>query len=230
MKFVKIPGKDFEMSAYQCTQKEWKVIMGSNSSHFKGESLPVETVSFNDVQEFINKLNEKQDRYIYRLPTEEDWEFCCRAGSTTDFCFGDSKEELKEYAWFLYNSECKTHPVGEKKPNDFGLYDMHGNVWEWCDSFYFKNETDPSSYRALRGGAWGSNAQDVRCSGRNFTRAGSRSYFVGFRLARTARNHESLLPSNNSDMSLDEIKKRMWKAYQTKAKRDFLKMWKEVQT
>lgn len=186
MQFVKIPGKDFEMSAYQISQGEWLFEMGSNPSYFKnGSSHPVEQVSFYDVQEYIKKLNEKKDGYTYRLPTEEEWEFCCRAGSDAHYCFGNNDKQLGEYAWFYENSDNKTHPVGEKKPNAFGLYDMHGNVWEWCDSFYYKDETEPGSSRVLRGGSWYNSFQGARSAYRYNYSPGDSSLLIGFRLVRT---------------------------------------------
>lgn len=227
MKFVKIPDKDFEMSVYQTTQLEWQEHIGSTPSYFKGSGhLPVEKVSWNDVQELIFKMNFRKDGYMYRLPTEEEWEYCCRAGSTTDFCFGNSEEELEEYAWFCRNSDNKTHPVGQKKPNAFGLYDMHGNVWEWTDSLW----SPSSSYRVLRGGSWVDFAQFLRSAGRDLGSPGGSDGGVGFRLVRTACIP---VPSNTftlseSNMSLNEVKQRMWKAYQAKAKREFLKMWNEI--
>ena len=104
--------------------------MGDNPSHVKGDDLPVERVSWDDVQEFIRKLNKKEGTDKYRLPSEAEWEYACRAGATTRYSFGDSESKLGDYAWYHENSGDKTHPVGKKKPNPYGLYDMHGNVWE----------------------------------------------------------------------------------------------------
>lgn len=225
MKFTTIPGKDFEMSVYQTTQNDWiKVMSNNNPSYFNGGELPVEQVSWNDVQVFIEKMNAQNDGYIYRLPTEEEWEFCCRAGSTTDYCFGDDAEQLKEYAWYWDNSDRKTHPVGQLKPNAFGLYDMHGNVWEWTDSLW----SPSSSFRVLRGGSWYNVAVYARPAIRIISSPGNANYNIGFRLVRTACNPA---PSNTLTISIkaDEIKKALWKAYQSKAKREFLKMWKEME-
>lgn len=128
--------KDFEMQTSPVTQEQWEGIMGNNPSYFKGKDLPVETVSWDDVQEFIKKLNDKNDGYTYRLPTEAEWEFAARGGTTTAYSFGDDPSQSSDYAWFSKNSEGTTHPVGMKKPNPFGLYDMHGNVWEWVQDEY----------------------------------------------------------------------------------------------
>lgn len=139
--FVEInrgPGTKFEICEAPVTQAQYEMVMGNNPSYFKdsGPDAPVETVSFNDAQAFIKKLNEIQNEYTYRLPTEEEWEYACRAGSTTDYFFGNDESDLKDYAWYCENSDNKTHPVKQKKPNAWGLYDMHGNVWEWTESVY----------------------------------------------------------------------------------------------
>ena len=140
-------------------------------SDFKGLKNPVEMVSWDDCQEFVEKLNAKVGVGKFSLPTEAQWEYACRAGSTTRYCFGDDESGLGEYAWYAANSKSKTHllgethPVGEKKPNAFGLYDMHGNVWEWCqdwyDGDYYANSPtdDPAgpvtgSDRVYRGSCW----------------------------------------------------------------------------
>src|ERR1043165_723952 len=137
--------------------------MGNNPSSFKGEkNLPVDMVSWNDCQAFIKKLREK-DKKLYRLPSEAEWEYACRAGTTTAYSFGDDNSMLGQYAWFSENSEKKTHPVGQKKPNQLGLFDMHGNVWQWCQDLYGdypqKEVVDPTGPEegkqpVLRGGSW----------------------------------------------------------------------------
>jgi formylglycine-generating enzyme required for sulfatase activity len=154
MEFVKIPAGEFQMGSeehscgnpvhrvnipeafymgkYPVTQKQWKAVMGNNPSHFKGDDRPVEYVSWYDVLGFVEKLNELEGTDKYRLPSEAEWEYACRAGTTTRYSFGDSEAKLRKYGWYDGNSRRETHPVGKKKPNPWGLYDIHGNVWEWC--------------------------------------------------------------------------------------------------
>ncbi|MBI1760766.1 MAG: SUMF1/EgtB/PvdO family nonheme iron enzyme [Acidobacteria bacterium] len=162
----KVTLSPFAIGKYEVTQTQWKAVMGAdnNPSRFKGDDLPVETVSWNDANAFIKRLREKTGNPTYRLPTEAEWEYACRAGSTGAYSFGDDASQLGEYAWFDKNSEGKTHPFGQKKPNAWGLYDMHGNVLEWVQDWYGKdyyrqsaNSTDPQGplageYRVLRGG------------------------------------------------------------------------------
>jgi formylglycine-generating enzyme required for sulfatase activity len=155
----------FYMGIYEVTQSQYQAIMGSNPSYFKGDNNPVEQVGWNDAVEFCRRLSQKEGK-TYRLPTEGEWEYACRAGTQTRFSFGDNSSDLGDYAWYTSNSGYQTHPVGQKKPNSFGLYDMHGNVWEWCqdwyDENYYKNSPsidpqgpDSGPYRVLRGGSWG---------------------------------------------------------------------------
>jgi len=133
--------KPFYMGVTEVTQAQYEAIMGANPSTFKGETNPVENVSCKDATEFCKKLSEKT-RQAVRLPTEAEWEYACRAGSKTKFCFGDADEALGDYAWYHANSGGTTHPVGQKKPNAWGLYDMHGNLWEWCSDWYAQNYAD----------------------------------------------------------------------------------------
>jgi formylglycine-generating enzyme required for sulfatase activity/serine/threonine protein kinase len=194
--------KPFYLGVYEVTQWEYERVMGASPSHFKesGNSAPVEMVSWDEAQEFCRKLSalpaEQAAGWVYRLPTEAEWEYACRAGSTSRFCFGDSDDGLDAYAWFGNNSDSKTHPVGLKKPNAWGLYDMHGNVWEWCadwyDSGYYvaSPSSDPQgpssgSDRVSRGGGWLYRPGDCRSSYRDGFSPGIRSFDLGFRVARS---------------------------------------------
>ncbi len=179
----------FYLGKYEVTQGEWKAVTGSNPSRFEGDDrLPVENVSWDDCQEFIAKLNGRKDGYAYRLPSEAEWEYACRAGTT-----GDYAGELDEMAWYRNNSGNKTHPVGKKKPNAWGLYDMHGNVWEWCQDRYHKNyngaptdgtawEAGSDNERILRGGSWCDSAYYCRSANRLCNSPVVRDNYVGFRL------------------------------------------------
>jgi len=156
--------KDFQMLKYEVTQLQWKAVTDSTSNYFSEDDNPVELVTWNDCQSFISKLNELDSDYTYRLPTEAEWEYACRAGTNTRYSFGNNSAELGDYAWYTNNSNGKTHPIGEKKSNAWGLYDMHGNVREWCQDWYeidyYENSpsVDPQgptsgSYRVNRGGS-----------------------------------------------------------------------------
>ena len=138
IEMVKIPGKPYAFGKYEITQKQYQTVMGKNPSKFKGKNLPVENVSWDDAVEFCRKLTIREralerisTNQEYRLPTLEEWEYACRAGTTTRFYTGDSEADLARAGWYRGNSGGKTHPVGQKEPNAFGLYDMHGNVREW---------------------------------------------------------------------------------------------------
>jgi len=143
--------KPFYFGKYLVTQEQWKRIMGSNPSHFKGAKNPVDSVNWEDCQTFLRKLKEKLPSQTFRLPTEAEWEYACRAGSSTNFFFGDSDEPMNEYSWSPNpkdgNNPWATHPVGEKKPNRWGLYDVYGLVLEWCSDWYGpytkSDQTDP---------------------------------------------------------------------------------------
>jgi formylglycine-generating enzyme required for sulfatase activity len=151
----------FYMGKCEVTQGQWQRLMGNNPSNFKGvDRLPVEGVSWYDCQEFLKKAGEG-----LKLPTEAQWEYACRAGTKTQYSFGNGEGQLGKYAWYGGNSGEMTHPVGEKSPNAWGLYDMHGNVWEWCadgfDGNYYSNSPaeDPKGphwkqERVVRGGSW----------------------------------------------------------------------------
>jgi len=190
--------KPFYMSKYQVTQLVWKEVMGNNPSYFGGDSdLPVERVSWNDCQEFIKKLNEMSGGG-YRLPTEAEWEYASRACDTWDE--GDEKE-LDKHAWYRGNSGGKTHEVGRKEPNIWGLYDMLGNVWERCQDWYDENyyngspEKDPVGRSigigpVIRGGSWHSNAERCTSSDRNRYAPGGRDNSLGLRLVRSYNGTE----------------------------------------
>jgi len=186
--------KDYWMQTTETTQGQWGAVMGKNPSHFKGADLPVEMVSWEDCQEFLKKLNEKAKDQLKgkaaTLPTEAEWEYACRAGEKGKWCFGDDEKKLSEYAWYEENSGDKTHPVGQKKANAWGLYDMHGNVWEWCEDWYEKYPseavTDPTGpakgeYRCLRGGCWDFFDGSSRSANRNWDQPTNRYNGVGLR-------------------------------------------------
>jgi formylglycine-generating enzyme required for sulfatase activity len=187
--------KKFAIGKYPVTQEQYQAIMDNNPSHFKNNPTnPVEEVSWHDSQAFCQKINQKTGKK-YRLPSEAEWEYACRAGTQTRYYFGDNEKQLGEYAWYSENSGSKTHPVGQKKPNDWGLYDMSGNVREWCDDSwhdnYKKAPTDGSSWndnhsesspRTLRGGSWYDNSRYCRSANRIRCLADVRYYDIGFRL------------------------------------------------
>ncbi|MCD4702864.1 MAG: formylglycine-generating enzyme family protein [Methanosarcinaceae archaeon] len=188
-------GETFYLGKYPVTQKQWKAVMGNNPSNFKGDDRPVEKVSWDAVQDFINILNEKEGTYEYCLPSEAEWEYACRAGTTTRYSFGDAQSKLREYAWYDKNSGSETHPVGKKKPNPWGLYDMHGNVWEWVQDEWHADyddapddgsswEDDKSSYRVARGGGWFNVSSSCRSANRGNCDPGFGDSGLGFRLLR----------------------------------------------
>ena len=182
--------KAYYMGRYEVTQEQWQAVMGNNPSDVKGAKLPVTDVSWEDCQEFIKKLNAKTDGG-YRLPSESEWEYACRAGTTTAYSFGD-KITLKD-ANYSDSKIGKPVPVGSYKANAFGLHDMHGNVFEWCDDWvgeYPFAVTDPKGpatgdARVLRGGSFNDSASVVRSSHRSDRSPPFRDLLYGFRLART---------------------------------------------
>ena len=184
--------KPYYLGVYEVTQGEYQKVMGKNPSEFKGLTRPVEQVSWEDATEFCRKLSQMDTRFNYRLPTEAEWEYACRAGTTTRYMCGDDLEP--DYGWFKSNSSYQTHPVGETRPNAWGLYDMHGNVFEWCQDWYDSGyygrspSDDPMGSstgrdRVLRGGSWGLNARVVRSANRFPIKPDYRSNFFGFRVA-----------------------------------------------
>lgn len=185
--------RGFYMQTTEVTQGQWKAVMGNNPSYFKncGDNCPVEKVSWNDAQEFIQKLNQREGRELYRLPTEAEWEYAARSGGKNEKYSGSNN--IDQVAWYRSNSNSQTHKVGTKSPNGLGIYDMSGNVWEWCQDWYGEypsgsvtNPTGPSSgsARVLRGGGWISSAAGCRSAYRDRYDPGNRSYSLGFRLLR----------------------------------------------
>jgi formylglycine-generating enzyme required for sulfatase activity len=198
--------KDYYLGVTEVTQGQYEKVMGINPSYFEKRVIrksdssmyPVENVSWEEAVEFCKELSklpeEKKAGREYRLPTEAEWEYACRAGSKTAYNFGANAKALSDYAWFNENSARQTHPVGEKKANAWGLHDMHGNVYEWCSDFYdeypkgaVSNPSGPSkgSLRVLRGGSWGLEAEFCRSSDRNYGFPSFRGNpdGVGFRVA-----------------------------------------------
>ena len=208
--------RDFYLGVYEVTQAQYKKVMGKNPSYFTGDKVaerhpqtgrfvkdvdsanhPVENVSHDDAVEFCRRLSEMPDEKAagrrYRVPTEAEWEYACRAGSNTAFSFGNEAGDLGSHAWYEANSNGMTHAVGGKKPNAFGLYDMHGNVLEWCSDWYDEKyyasspATDPTgpdsgSYRVMRGGSWLNAPFFVRCASRYFYPPVPRETSLGIRV------------------------------------------------
>jgi len=191
--------KAFYLGVTEVTQKQYQKVMGTNPSEFKGPQNPVERVSWAEAVEFCGKLSampaEKTSGHVYRLPTEAEWEYACRSGTTTAYSFGDDASRLGDYGWFRGNSDSSTHPVGEKKPNAWGLYDMNGNVWEWCQDRYGVypggSATDPTgatsgSFRVCRGGGWFHFAGYCRSAYRDWRTPEYRFSYLGFRVLRSS--------------------------------------------
>jgi formylglycine-generating enzyme required for sulfatase activity len=169
----------FKIGKYPITQKQYQAVIGNNPSYFKGdENCPVERVSWHEAVAFCDKLSTLTGRTV-NLPSEAQWEYACRAGSTTKYYFGDNSNQLRDYAWYSENAEGKTHPVGDKLPNNWELYDMHGNVWEWCEDVWHDNYNSApndgtawlkggeQSRRVLRGGSWDNIDYFCRSADRN---------------------------------------------------------------
>lgn len=185
----------FYISKSLVTQKQWKNLMGNNPSSFKGEGLPIDHVSWKEVQEFVKKLNAIENTDKYRLPSEAEWEYACRAGTQTRYFFGNDESKLNEYAWYVENSGRKTHSICRKKPNPWGLYDMHGNVWEWVQDEWHDNynsapsngnawEDGGGSFRVSRGGSWYCDSESCRSASRFRRETENRFGNLGFRLVR----------------------------------------------
>lgn len=198
--------KPFYLGKYEVTQAQWVAVMGNNSSKFKGRNNPVEMVSWDDVQIFIDRLNQKEGHDRYRLPTEAEWEYAARAGMESIFSFGDDAAQLGSHAWYGESWDTGgTHPVGQKQPNAWGLYDMYGNVWELVQDLYGENyyaespSTDPEGpssgeYRVDRGCSWVNAVKYCRSASRYRIIPDGRYMNLGFRLAlspdrQRRRNH-----------------------------------------
>ncbi len=197
----KVTVKDFFIGKYEVTQEQWKAVVKKNPSHFIGDKLPVDSVSWDEAQDFIKKLNKKSGKK-YRLPTESEWEYAARSGGKEELYAGTSKglnketkeNELAEFAWYDVTSEEKTHDVGTKKPNGLGIHDLSGNVWEWVqdrfgNEYYGKSpEENPQGPetggdRVRRGGSWSSSERGVRATFRYGDFTDAKKDFVGFRIA-----------------------------------------------
>jgi len=204
---------DFYIGKYAVTQAQWRAVMGDNPSNFKGDNLPVESLSWNDAQEFIRRLNTQTGK-LYRLPTEAEWEFAARGGNSSGGYKYSGSHTADNVAWYYENAgnrildsnawdydtlvfnNNKSHPVGTKSPNELGIYDMSGNVFEWCNDWYgaysSNAQTDPlgpssGSYRIIRGGCCYDNTRVLRVSSRSASPSDFRDYFIGFRLACSSR-------------------------------------------
>jgi formylglycine-generating enzyme required for sulfatase activity len=188
---VTIP-RPFAVGKYEVTQAEWRAVMGSNPSKFKSDRNPVEMVSWDDAQDFVRRLGTKTGKQ-YRLLTEAEWEYAARAGTTTKYHWGNAFNASKAAGCC---AGLKTEPVGSYAPNAFGLYDMHGNVWEWVEDCWNGNyagaPTDGSAWtsgicrhRVLRGGGWSDLPRNLRAANRNGIGSGMRLIYLGFRVART---------------------------------------------
>ena len=190
--------KSYLLGQTLVTQGQWRAIMGSNPSHFAncGDTCPVENINWNDAQAFATALSKKTGMN-YRLPSEAEWEYAARAGTNTKWSFGDNESELGQYAWYSANSNDQTHPVAQKKPNAWGLYDMHGNAWEWMQDVHHDSysgaPTDGGAWtsggdqarRVLRGGSWNDYPGDLRSAYRNWYTPDFRNTNLGLRIART---------------------------------------------
>ncbi|MDR1728893.1 MAG: formylglycine-generating enzyme family protein [Acidobacteriota bacterium] len=176
--------EDFYIGKHEVTQAQWRAVMGNNPSYFKGDDLPVEQVSWDDVQEFIRRLNAQTGKN-YRLPTEAEWEYAARGGSRSRGYKYSGSNAVGDVAWYGENSGMMTHPVGTKNANELGLYDMSGNVWEWTGDYYNSNYSRSRSgpLRVFRGGCWIYDARGARVSIRFGVEPGSRGGNLGFRLA-----------------------------------------------
>ena len=183
---------DFMIGKTEVTQELWQAVMGNNPSYFNGNNLPVECVTWYDCQEFIEKLN-RLTGLNFRLPTEAEWEYAARGGNKSQGYIYSGSNDIGSVAWYDDNSSLKTHAVATKSPNELGLYDMSGNVWEWCNDYYdyyisSGSQTDPKGpswgfERVYRGGSWSSWARSIRVSKRDYFDPDYGNHYIGLRLA-----------------------------------------------
>jgi formylglycine-generating enzyme required for sulfatase activity len=180
----------FYLGVHEVTQAQWRAVMPSNPSHFKGDDRPVENVSWDDCQEFCKRLGERTGKR-FRLPTEAEWEYACRAGTTSEYHSGNGEEALQRVGWYRANSDQQTQAVGKLAANAWGLHDMHGNVWEWCADWYGaypkNDQKDPQGCsngdaRVLRGGSWGFEPRCCRAACRGGSAPGGRYSYIGCRV------------------------------------------------
>ncbi len=200
IKFPVTITRDFWIGKYEVTQGEFAAVTGRNPSHFAGDSnRPVEKVTFIDASNYCAAVTARERKagrlpegFEYRLPSEAEWEYACRAGSTNLFAFGNDAGVADQYAWTAENCEATTHPVGQKFPNAWGLFDMHGNVWEWCSDWFEPYPAMPlsdpvgpptSKYKLFKGGGWNQDVEYARASSRFMMSPSNGIHFVGFRVA-----------------------------------------------
>jgi formylglycine-generating enzyme required for sulfatase activity len=206
----------FWMGKHEVTQRQWSRLANANPSRFVGEENPVENVTWDDCRRFVREMNRKfanlDDGGRFALPTEEQWEYACRAGTTTRFHSGDGRQDLQTVAWFACDGN-STHPVGRKRPNAWGLFDMHGNVWEWCRDVYThpsrRTLSPPGWSRVLRGGSWDDYEANCRSANRIAIAPGYARHDMGFRLVREAPSNAAVSnalssPSSSSIRALRE--------------------------
>jgi len=199
--------RDYWLGKYEVTQGEYMALMGKNPSHFTGDTnRPVEKLTWFEAAAYCQELTRREQQaghlqpgYVYRLPSEAEWEYACEAGITNLFSFGDSVTNADQYAWTMENSEGMPHPVGQKRPNPWGLYDMHGNVWEWCSDWFapypatgLTNPSGPptSKFKVFRGGGWNQAIEFARSRNRFMMSPSNGIHFVGFRVALGAGSEE----------------------------------------
>lgn len=180
---VRIPGQGWSIGKFEVTQAQYLAVTGENPSHFKGDALPVECVSWDDAMEFCKRLTQREreagrlpEGLEYRLPSLEEWGIACRAGTMTRYCSGDTAEDLSRVAWWEENSGGETHPVGTKEANAWGICDMHGNVWEWC------LDAGMGADHVSRGGSWNAAAEFCVSGVIGFDYTDSRERYLGFRV------------------------------------------------